>query len=372
MRPLAYLQTGLPALLRDMEALISLESPSRHLPGLAAVADWIETRFSALGPVERTETSNGPLLKARVAGRGRRVLVLCHYDTVHPVGSFPRVWRVEGERAYGPGVYDMKGNIVQLLWALHTLRRLGLAWPELTLLFTPDEEIGSQASRPFIEAEARQSEAVLVLEAPMPNGDLKVARKGVGLYRITARGRPAHQGVEPEKGVNAILELAHQIPRIVALEDAKEGTTLGPNRIQGGTATNVVAAEAWVEVDLRVWTMGEAQRVEQALKALQPVLPGASLQVEGGLNRPPMEPSPASLELFEMARRVGQELGLELGAGRVGGGSDGNFTAALGVPTLDGLGLFGEAAHQPSENVYIPQIPGRTALLCGILEELAR
>lgn len=372
MKPIEYLQPQLPAILKDLEAIVRLEAPSHDLAGLARVADWIAQQFGPLGALKREETPNGPLLWVGIPGSGKKVLVLCHFDTVHPVGAFAVPWRVEGDRAYGPGVYDMKGNIVQLLWALRTSRALGLGLPALELLFTPDEEVGSQASRAAIEAAARHNDLVLVLEAPMGNGDLKVARKGVGQYRLTAHGKPAHQGVEPEKGVNTIVELAHQVLKVVALQDWEKGTTLGPNVIQGGTTSNVVAAKAWVDIDLRVWSMAEAERVEKALRALEPMLPEATLSVEGGLNRPPMEPTPASLELFEMARRIGAEVGLQLGAGRVGGGSDGNFTAALGVPTLDGLGLFGEAAHQLSENIYIPQIPARIALLCGILHELSR
>ncbi len=372
MKPLEYLQSQLPAILKDLEAIVTLEAPSYDLPGLDKVARWIAHQFEPYGRLEREDTANGPMLRLQVPGTGKKVLVLCHFDTVHPVGAFAVPWRVEGERAYGPGIYDMKGNIVQLLWALRTNAELGLGRPELTLLFTPDEEVGSMASRAAIEHSALQSELVLVLEAPMGNGDLKVARKGVGQYRLTAQGKPAHQGVEPEKGINAIVELAHQIPKIVAMQDWDKGTTLGPNVIKGGTTSNVVAASAWVDIDVRVWTVAEAERVERELKALKPVLSGASLSLEGGLNRPPMEPSPASMHLFEMAQRIGALVGLQLGPGRVGGGSDGNFTAALGIPTLDGLGLLGEAAHQLSENVYIPQIPARVALLCGILEELSR
>jgi glutamate carboxypeptidase len=370
-KPLDYLQARLPAVLQDLEAIVTRESPSSDLKGLDQVAQWIVQQFGPFGAVERLDTPSGPVIRVLKQGSGKKVLVLCHFDTVHPVGAFAPPWRIEGERAYGPGVYDMKGSIVQLLWALRTNQALGLGLPGLELLFTPDEETGSKHSRQAIESAALRHDLALVLEAPMGNGDLKVARKGVGQYRLTAHGRPAHQGVEPEKGVNAIVELSHQIPRIVALQDWEKGTTLGPNVIKGGTASNVVAALAAVDIDLRAWTTAEAERVEDSLGALQPVLPGARLSVEGGLNRPPMEPSPASLELFAMARRIGAEAGLQLGPGRVGGGSDGNFTAALGVPTLDGLGLFGDAAHQLCEHVYIPQIPARIALLCGILDELS-
>ncbi len=370
MTSLEHLQTSLPSILSDLEAIVSLESPSHDLAGLEHVAALIEQQFGPLGGFSRQETKNGPVLSLKVAGGGKKVLLLCHFDTVHPKGAFG--FRLEDNRAYGPGIYDMKGNIVQLLWALRANRQLARGVPQLEVLFTPDEEVGSLASRQAIEAAAQRNQAVLVLEAPMSNGDLKVARKGVGQYKLSARGKAAHQGVEPEKGINAIVELAQQIPKIVALQNLEKGTTLGPNVVRGGTASNVVAAEASVDVDLRVWTMGEYQRVEAAMRALSPSLAGARLEVSGGLNRPPMEPSPASLELFELARQVGAGLGLNLGAGRVGGGSDGNFTAALGLPTLDGLGLFGADAHQLSENLVVSEIPRRVALLGGLLDQLSR
>ncbi|MDX2007828.1 MAG: M20 family metallopeptidase [Meiothermus sp.] len=372
MNPLAHLQAQLPAVLQDLEAITRLEAPSHDLEGLSKVADWISEKFSPFGAVRREETVNGPMLGLSLAGSGKKVLALCHFDTVHPVGAFDVPWKLEGDRAYGPGIYDMKGNIVQLLWALRTGHELGMGVPNLELLFTPDEEVGSPASRDAIEAAARRSEVVLVLEAPMGNGDLKVARKGVGQYKLTALGQAAHQGVEPEKGRNAIVELAHQIPRVVALQDLEKGTTLGPNVVRGGTTSNVVPDRATVDIDLRAWTQAESERIHAAMHALKPVLEGTSLVVEGGMNRPPMEPTPASMQLFEMARRIGAEVGLQLGPGRVGGGSDGNLTAALGIPTLDGLGLYGAAAHQLTENIFVPQVPNRIAMIAGILAELAR
>ncbi len=367
MDPLAWTDARLPEFIRDLEALVRLESPSRDLEGLSQCAAFLQAAFSSLGQVEERPLSTGPLLRFSRSGRRGRVLLLLHYDTVHPRGAFP--FRVEGGVAVGPGVYDMKGSFIQLLYALRFLEEQGVSHPSLTALFTPDEEIGSLESRPFIEEEARSADWVLVLEPPTLEGDLKVARKGVGLYRLRALGRAAHQGVEPEKGVNAILELAHQVLKVMTLEDRTRGTTLGPNRIQGGTATNVVAEEAVLEIDLRAWTLEEAQRVEAGLKALRPVLEGARLELSGGLNRPPMEPTPESLALFEKARAIGRRLGLELRPGRVGGGSDGNFTAAL-APTLDGLGLFGRDAHQRTEGVYLNQIPHRVALLALLLSEL--
>ncbi|GEM85920.1 M20 family metallopeptidase [Meiothermus granaticius] len=370
MSSLEPLQSHLPEILADLEAIVSLDSPSFDLAGLDQVAAWIAERFAPWGTLERRETRNGPLLSLRVSGKGQRVLVLGHFDTVHPRGAF--AFRLEGPRAYGPGIYDMKGGIIQLWWALWALRELRLEWPNLEILFTPDEEVGSLASREAIEAAAKRNAVALVLEPPMGNGDLKVARKGVGVLKLYAHGKPAHQGVEPEKGINAIVELAHQIPKVVALQDPTQGTTLGPNRVVGGTATNVVAAEACTEIDVRVWSLAEYERVAAAMQALEPVLAGSRLSLTGGLNRPPMEPTEASLRLFEAACKIGEGLGLRLGAGRVGGGSDGNFTAALGVPTLDGLGLFGGDAHQTSEHVVVGEIPARTALLAGLLNELSR
>lgn len=372
MKALEYFQSQLPSILSDLEAIVRLEASSYDLEGLAKVADWIAGQFSVYGPIERQQTERGPLLRLKKPGSGKKVLVLCHFDTVHPVGAFDTPWKIEGERAYGPGLYDMKGNIVQLLWAMRANDKLGLGLPNLELLFTPDEEVGSQASEAAIGQAALRNDLVLVLEAPMGNGDLKVARKGVGGFKLSAYGQAAHQGVEPEKGINAIVELAHQIPKVVALQDLEKGTTLGPNVLRGGTTSNVVADKASVDIDLRAWTKAEADRVSQALQELKPVLNGATLHIEGGLNRPPMEPTEASMGLFEMAQTIAAGVGLTVGPGRVGGGSDGNITAALGIPTLDGLGLFGAAAHQLTENIFIPQVPNRIAMLSGILAELSR
>ncbi|AEV15373.1 MAG: M20 family metallopeptidase [Thermus sp.] len=371
METLEWMKARLPEFLRDLEAFVRRESPSGDLKGLEEAAAFLEKAFAPLkGRLSRKDTPAGPILLLKREGEGEPVLVLCHYDTVHPKGSFPEPFRLERDRAVGPGVYDMKGGILALLYALRHAEATGRRLPPLEILFTPDEETGSRESRPLIEAAAKKARAALVLEPPTLEGDLKVARKGVGLYRLKALGKAAHQGVEPEKGVNAILELAHQIPKVAALEDRDKGTTLGPNVLRGGTVSNVVAEEAWVEIDLRAWTLEEARRVEEALRALSPALPGARLELTGGLNRPPMEPTPESLSLFHKAQAIGEALGLALRPGRVGGGSDGNFTAALGVPTLDGLGLLGGDAHQRTEYVVVSEIPRRVALLAELLYAL--
>ncbi|HET6845856.1 MAG TPA: M20/M25/M40 family metallo-hydrolase, partial [Anaerolineales bacterium] len=252
-------------------------------------------------------------------------------------------------------------------WALRSLRALGRV-PEhaIDVLLTADEEVGSDAARPLIESLARGAAAVLVLEPPFMNGDLKIARKGVGDYVIRIAGKAAHQGVEPEKGRNAIVSAAHLIRELLKLEDPAKGTTLGPNVIQGGTASNVVADAATLKVDVRVWDLNEASRVDAALRGIQP-LEGTTYEFEGGLNRPPMEPSEGTMRLLTRAQALAVDLGFTVGAARVGGGSDGNFTSRL-APTLDGFGAMGAHAHQKDlEYIDIASLPARTALLAGML-----
>jgi glutamate carboxypeptidase len=357
------------AYLADLEALVRIETPSGHLPGLERAASWLQDAFDRVGEVTREDTSAGPLLSVRCAGRGARVVILAHYDTVQPVGSWPELWRIDGDRIFGPGTNDMKGG---LLFALHALRMLGAERrPQVEVLLTPDEEVGSAASRPRIEAAAGSADAVLVLEAPTNEGDPKVARKGGGRYRITVHGRAAHQGVEPEKGVNAVVEAAHQVLALERISDPERGSRLGVNVIHGGTVVNVVADRVEVEVDARAWTLAEGRRLDAALHGLEPVLPGARLEVAGAFARPPMEALPGTMALFERVQRIGRRLGLDLAQGRVGGASDGNFTAALGIATLDGLGPVGFADHTREEHILRSEVPERLALLAALLAELS-
>jgi glutamate carboxypeptidase len=235
------------------------------------------------------------------------------------------------------------------------------------VLWTSDEEIGSPGSRAAIEAEARGAAFVLVLEPPLPGGHVKTARKGVGRFDLTVDGRPAHAGIEPEKGLSAVVELAHQVLRLQSLNDRKAGTTVNVGVIQGGTVVNVVPARATAAIDVRVGTRAEADRVEAALRGLESVLAGARVRVEGGFNRPPMERSPRSGALFAQLQAIGRTLGIDLGEGSTGGGSDGNFTAALGVPTLDGLGAPGAGAHAVDEHIITATFPERAALLAEAL-----
>ncbi len=352
--------------LADLEQFIRLEANSGNLVALEGVSSWIEEKFLEVGiPLECTSTAQGFILSGRKLGEGKKVLLLCHYDTVHPLGAFE--WKLEGDKIIGPGVNDMKGSIVQLLWALKIAEKL----PNIELLFTPDEETGSLGSREMIEDAAKKVDLVLVLESPLRNGDLKVARKAVGDYVLTAHGRAAHQGVEPEKGINAIVEIALQIPNILALQNVDIGTTLGPNVIKGGTVLNVVPDMAALTIDFRAWSREEFERVDLGLKSLKPILDGIRLELTGGLNRPAMEPTDQSLALAELAKQAGQTVGIEIGADRVGGGSDGNFTAALGIPTLDGLGLTGGDAHQKSEFIWASEVEVRVRLLANLLESLS-
>lgn len=367
---LRYFEHQRDAFLSDLRELVAIESPSRYLPGIKKAALWLQTQFAGLGELRRFDTEAGAVLRLFRRGSGPRVLLLAHYDTVHPVGSWQELWREEEGRIYGPGVYDMKAGLLFILWALRFLGASGAEHPNLEVLLTPDEEVGSPTSRIFIEDAARAADYALVLEPPTATGDLKVHRKGVGWYKLKVHGKAAHQGVEPEKGVNAIVEAARQVLRVVEAQDLEKGTTLGPNLARGGTAGNVVADYAEVLVDLRAWTLAEAERVDRFLRTLTPAHPGARLEIEGGLNRPPMEPTPESLALFELARHAARDLGFDSKPGKVGGGSDGNFTANLGVPTLDGLGPVGADAHQLSEHVVAAELPRRMALLTELLTRL--
>jgi glutamate carboxypeptidase len=367
---LTYLRNHEAEMLRDVERLVRLESPSNDKPGVdraqAVNAEW----FQSLGTVNRHPGDQGDVLHVRIPGRSsERTLLLAHVDTVYPVGTWQEVWRIDREKALGPGVYDMKAGIVQAAWALRALHALDLHPAHaIDLLLTSDEEVGSKSGLPRITNLAKGASAVLVLEPPFMNGDLKIARKGVGDYVVRVTGRSAHQGVEPENGRNAIVSAAHLIQEIIQLQDREKGTTLGPNVIQGGTVSNVVADEAILKIDLRTWDVAEAARVEAAMRRIKP-LEGTTYEFVGGLNRPPMEPSEGSIRLLEQAQRLAQLLGFSVGSARVGGGSDGNFTSQL-APTLDGFGAMGAHAHQKNlEYIHIPSLAPRAALLAGMLLE---
>mgnify|MGYP000919522972 CR=1 FL=1 len=368
-------------MLATLAGLIDHETPSHDKPALDAMARTLASRHQVLG------ASVDVLANERGGDHVRAVydvpiqpdaqqsapgLILCHYDTVYPIGTLKtQPFRVEDGRAYGPGAYDMKASLVlvEAAWmALHALK-LRPARP-IRVLMTSDEEIGSPTSRRLIEDEARAAAYVLVMEGPLPGGALKTARKGVGNFTVTITGKGAHAGVEPEKGVNALVELVHQILAISALADPAAGTTLNVGVAHGGSTVNVVPAEAVARVDVRVKGRDEAARIEQAMRSLTPSLAGARLEVAGGFNRPPMERTPKVAALFQRVQAIGRSLGLELGEGSTGGASDGNFTAAVGAPTLDGLGVEGAGAHSINEHLLIESLPRRAALLALLMLEL--
>jgi glutamate carboxypeptidase len=353
--------------------LVAIESPSDDRAALDRFASVLEEVFADCGPVERLEGERGRHLRVSVAGERpgeSKAVALCHYDTVWPLGTLERIpFSVDSDGvARGPGCFDMKGGIVVLRFALAALRSRGLRPRRpLQVLFTCDEEVGSPTSRPLIESTSSGAAVAFVLESPLPGGTLKTARKGTGDYRVRIKGRASHAGVEPEKGISAVRELAHQVLALHTLNDYAIGTTLNVGVVHGGTRPNVVAAEAEAEVDVRVQTLAEASRIDAAIRGLQPVIPGAILDIDGGLNRPPMERSQEMAALFEQARQIAAGMGVDLREGSTGGGSDGNFTAAIGVPTLDGLGPEGEGAHAAHEHVVTQSFARRVALIAGML-----
>ena len=362
-----------PEWLEALAALVEHESPSRDKPSLDALARKLAARFEAIGgQVEVLENPDGgDHVRARFFAEGDRkpALLLGHYDTVWPLGTLANMpFRVEGDRAFGPGVFDMKASLIEAEFAIDSLRKLDRKPPRpVEILITSDEEIGSPTSRRIIEASALDAEYVLVLEPPLADGSLKTARKGVGHFVVEVEGKPAHAGVEPEKGISAIHELAHQILYLHALTDLGAGISVNVGVIEGGTTSNVIAARASAKVDVRATTLDQAAVIEDAIRQANPYTPGTRLTVHGGFNRPPMERTGAVAELFERAQKIARTIGLGLGEGSTGGGSDGNFTAALGLPTLDGLGIHGAGAHATHEQIDLNSLPERTALLAALL-----
>ena len=363
--------------LERLERLVSHETPSGDAARIDALAGWLAEEMAvAGGDVVRIPAPDlGTHLSARFAGadaRARPVMILAHLDTVHPAGTISeRPFRIQDGRAWGPGTYDMKAGIAVALEMLARLHEAG-ARPRrpVHLLVTCDEEIGSHTSRALIEDGARAAACVLVPEPCRPDGGVKTSRKGVGVYTLHARGVAVHAGIDGGAGVNAIVELAHQVLGLAGLADPERGTTLSAGVISGGTASNVVPAAASVEVDVRFRTLAEGERVDAALRALQPVLPGAGLRLQGGINRPPLERTAAVAALYETARGLAADLGFALAEGGTGGASDGCFTAALGVPTLDGLGVLGDGAHADHEHIVIEDIPRRVALYGRLVQTL--
>lgn len=366
---------GLDTMLADIERLVTVESPSSDLDAVArsaaAVAGLLAER---LGTEPETVVIDGVThLRLRFGSGPRRILLLAHHDTVWPLGTIERLpFAIRDGRMTGPGCFDMKTGLVMAIHALAIVaQRDPAALDGTTLLVTGDEEIGSPTSRGLIEEEATGCRAAFVLEAAGDGGAFKTGRKGVSSYHIRITGRAAHAGLEPENGVNAAIELAHQIIRVGEIADAAVGTTVTPTLAAAGDTRNTVPAHATVFVDARTSTTAEQRRVDDAIRGLTPVLDHAVVEVEGGPNRPPMDRA-STAPLFSRAQRLAAELGLPpLLQATVGGGSDGNFTAGVGVPTLDGMGAVGGGAHAESEHVLIEEIPGRVELLAALIADLA-
>ncbi|HUO34815.1 MAG TPA: M20 family metallopeptidase [Candidatus Acidoferrum sp.] len=360
-------------LLRDF---VRCESPSHDKAAVDRFARMVAGTWKRAGAKVKIlrEKERGNHVRAEMwLGSGRpsgQILVLGHIDTVYPLGTLAKVpFRVTGGKAWGPGTFDMKGGIVQALAAVDSLRRMNVRMQRrLVFLWTSDEEIGSERGRPLIEKEARKSNAVLVLEPSFgSDGRLKTQRKGVGSAEILVKGRSAHAGIDPTKGANAVHELALQIVRLMKMNDPRRGITVQATVAHGGTVTNVVPAVARAEIDIRFSRVEDGRHLDRELQRLRPALSGARLEVRGGVNRPPLERTAGVEKLFRLAQRLMDEAGLPLDEASTGGGSDGNFTAALGIPTLDGLGAVGDGAHSPREHVVIQALPERAALLAGLL-----
>jgi len=358
--------------------LVEMESPSDDKPSVDRLGEFLA---DSLGPVAAVRMhparnfGNHLRIEFHLPGRKKagQILALGHHDTVYPLGTLARMpFRAAGGKLWGPGVFDMKTGIAIAVFAAEALRELDRPVARrLVLQLNSDEEVGSPSSRSITEREAKRSAAVLVLEPSAGlQGAVKTARKGVGSYTLSVKGRAAHAGLDFESGASAVLELSRQLVRIAGFTNLGRGLTVNPGIIAGGTRVNVVAEEARAEIDFRIARLGDAARLEKRFRRLRPIDSRTTLAIDGGLNRPPLERTPAVARLYRHARHLAAELGVELPETQVGGGSDGNFTAALGVPTLDGLGAVGEGAHSPGECVLGDRLAGRVALLARLVESL--
>jgi glutamate carboxypeptidase len=352
----------------DLETLVRMESPSDDALRVSALAGWIRDRLRERGVSAelRPCPPRGEAVLASIGGRDPGILVLGHHDTVWPVGTlatFP--FRVHGERATGPGVFDMKAGIAVAMAALAELAKEPRP-PSVTFLLVPDEEVGTAASRELLLSVARRHREVLVLE-PSEEGAAKIARKGTGTFEVSFTGKAAHAGLEPEKGASALAELARFLLFVETLGDRDKGTTVTATVARGGTAANVVAERATLTVDARVWSKDEGERIERSMQGYRSADPRVFVNPAGHFDRPPMQPTPASEALYARARKTALGLGFDIGAVKVGGASDGNLTSAAGIPTLDGLGPRGGGAHSRSEHVDVDDLARRAALLAALV-----
>src|SRR5215213_7071591 len=375
---LTSLQTRQAEVEAFIQSLVEVESPSGDAEGSRAVVDLLVQAASRLACVDAIERVDVPdfgqhlVIKAfQKQNNARQILMVGHTDTVHSRGSLSeRPWRHEGGKIYGPGIFDMKANCALAIEVLRALVELqAISEYGVTLVLTCDEEVGSLSGWPLLErvANSQPARCAFVMEPPAAGGRVKTGRKGTGIFAIKVEGKAAHAGLEPEKGASAILELARQTERLHTLNLSGSGITLNVGVVHGGTRSNVVAAQAEGEIDVRFSTEAESKEIERILSSLQPVDERTKVFVSGGINRPPMERTAAVVGLFETARNVAAHLGFELGEAQVGGASDGNFLAALGIPVLDGLGISGDGAHAVHEHIEVNDIARRGALIAGLL-----
>jgi glutamate carboxypeptidase len=372
---LHYFESRQEALLQTIREFVEIESPSDNKPAADRIGAFLAEKFALIGgrpQLHRAENFGDNLqIDFPRAGSAKPVLILGHFDTVYPLGTLPTMpCRIDNGRLHGPGVLDMKAGIALMLFAIEALQAWHGQLPRpVTVFLVSDEEVGSSSSRKITEGLARKSTAVLVLEpAAGLRGAVKTARKGVGGYTLTVKGVAAHAGLDPGKGHSAILELARQIAAISKWNDLKSGVSVNPGVIRGGTRTNVIAAEAVAEIDVRIKSAKQAVGLDRKFRALKPFDKHCKLHVEGGINRLPMERNAGVAALYKKAQAVAKQIRWKLEEAAVGGGSDGNFTAAIGIPTLDGLGAVGEGAHAIHEYIVISELPRRALLLAGLIE----
>ncbi len=372
-----FLTTSRASFLSDLAALVNVDCGTRNKGGVDRVGQWIGARCSAWDwEVERLPlTEHGDCWLARLHGNGAgRILLMGHLDTVYPDGTVAaRPMRFEGPKIIGPGVCDMKGGLLVGMYALRALQTANFRdFAEIAFFFNSDEEIGSPGSRPIYEPIARGSDAALVLESARANGDIVSARKGSGVFNLRVTGKAAHAGVEPEKGANAVVELAHQIIALQELNGLAPGVTVNPGVIGGGTVSNVIPAEAWVIVDVRAMDPAGAEAITHALTSLpaQTTLPGTHAEISGHFSYPPMARTPAVRLLTELARDSARELGFEINDVATGGASDANVLASLGLPVLDGLGPIGGLDHSPDEYIEADSFVHRAAMVAGLIQRI--
>jgi glutamate carboxypeptidase len=377
---LRYFELRKSKIVDSIRELVEIESPSDDKRSVDRIAAFVATKFEALGGRAQFHRSNefGDSLQIDFAARPgaadrKAVLLLGHYDTVYPLGTLAGMpCKIENGRICGPGVLDMKSGIALMLHAIEALNEWhgGLPRP-ITVFLVSDEEVGSHSSRKVTEALAKESAGVLVMEpAAGLRGAVKTARKGVGEYTLRVKGVAAHAGLDPGKGHSAILELARQIAVMAKLNNLREGLSVNPGVVRGGTRTNVIAAEASVGIDVRIKRTKQAGGLDRKLHSLKPFDKHCKLEMVGGINRMPMERTAGVAALYKKAQRITQEVGWKLEEAAVGGGSDGNFTAGLGIPTLDGMGGVGEGAHAVHEFIVISELPRRALLLAGMIESV--